>query len=225
MPVVSYATSKGGAGKTTSCIVLAGELSQFVEVVVIDADPAARLYRWSTLAPLPPNLSVVRSGGERLILDEIDAAQERARWVLVDLEGVASRTVSYAMSLSDLVLVPAGEEQQDADAALETLSEVERESRARRKTIPAAILLARTNAAVKSRLERFIATELRRRARVLEIELNRRTAFSALHNSGGTLRQLDDTDVNGVGRAIENATAHANEVITILEEARNAAAV
>ncbi len=40
MPVISFASSKGGAGKTTSAIILATELAQGTDIVLIDADPA-----------------------------------------------------------------------------------------------------------------------------------------------------------------------------------------
>ena len=222
IPVISFATSKGGAGKTTSTIILGTELAEATDVILIDADPARRLTRWSTLSALPPRLQVVTSHGERNIQDEIAAAQNRAAFVLIDLEGSASRLTSFAIAESDLVIIPSGEEQQDADAAIDTLAEIEMEGRSRRRSIPAAILFARTSAAVKSKLEKHIHSELAKVGRVMETELHRRTAFSSLHNAGGGLRQLDPADVNGIDKALLNAQAYASEVIDMLEEARNA---
>lgn len=225
MPVISFASSKGGAGKTTSCIVLGTELAEGIGVTMIDADPAGRLAHWGGLATLPRNLHFSRSGGERHIQDEIAEARRRTPFVLVDLEGSASRLTSFVVAESDLVVVPMGEEQQDADAAIETLGEVVREGRACRRDIPAVVLFARTNAAVKSKLERFIAAEMRRSVRVLDVELHRRTAFSALHNSGAGLRQLDPGEVNGIDKAIQNASAFAAAIVDVLEEGRPHAAV
>ena len=222
MPVISFASSKGGAGKTTSAIILATELAQGTDVVVIDADPAKRLTRWSNLSALPPRIDVVSSQGERSIQDEIAEAKARATFVLIDLEGSASRLASFAISESDLVIVPTGDEQQDADEAIETLAQVAMEGRARRQKIPTAILFARTNAAVKSKLEKHINGELRGATRVFETELHRRTAFSSLHNMGGGLRDLDPKEVNGIDKAISNAQAFAAEVIDMLEEVRHA---
>lgn len=223
MPVISFATSKGGAGKTTSAIILGTELAEGTDVILIDADPAQRLSRWASLAALPARLSVVTSGGERQIQGEIAAAQARAAFVLIDLEGSASRLTSFAIAESDLVIIPSGEEQQDADAAIETLAEIGMEARARRRAIPAAILFARTSAAVKSKLEKHIHAELSRAGRVFATELHRRTAFSSLHNAGGGLRQLDPADVNGIDKAILNAQDFTAEVIDMLEETRHAA--
>jgi chromosome partitioning protein len=223
MPVISFASSKGGAGKTTSAIVLATELAEGTDVVLIDADPARRLSRWSTLAPLPPRISLVTSRGERAIQDEIAAARARASFVVIDLEGAASRLNSFAIAESDLVIVPTGDEQQDADEAVETLAQIGMEGRARRREIPAVVLFARTSAAVKSKLEKHINAELRRAVRAFETELNRRTAFSSLHNMGAGLRQLDPAEVGGIDKAIANAQAFAAEVVDAVEEARHAA--
>lgn len=222
MPVISFATSKGGAGKTTSAIVLGTELAEATDVILIDGDPAKRLTRWSTLAPLPARIQVITSNGERSIQDEIAAAQRQATFVLIDLEGSANRLTSFAIAESDLVIIPSGEEQQDADAAVETLAEIEVEGRARRRSVLAAILFARTSAAVKSKLEKHIHAELAKAGRVMQTELHRRTAFSSLHNAGGGLRQLDPAEVNGIDKALLNAQAYTSEIIDLLEEVRNA---
>ena len=223
MPVISFASSKGGAGKTTSAIVLATELAQGTDVIVIDADPAGRLARWAAIRPVEGRIEVRASKGERAIQDEIADARARAAFVLIDLEGSASRLTSFAISESDLVIVPTGDEQQDAHEAIETLAQIDMEARARRHPIPSAILFARTNAAVKSKLERHINGELRQGARAFRAELNRRTAFSSLHNAGGGLHQLDPAEVNGIDKAIANAQTFAAEVVDMLEEVSHAA--
>ena len=71
---------------------------------------------------------------------------------------------------------------------------------------------------VKSRLEKFIQGQLKSAAPVFETQLHRRTSFSALHNAGAGLRQLDSKEFNGIEKAIANAQAFAAEVIDMLEE-------
>ena len=222
MPTVAFASSKGGAGKTTSAILLATELKAAgTTVAVIDADPAARLLKWSERAETKNPVHVIKSNGEKAILDEIEALSSEYAFVPIDREGSASRLSSYAIGESDLVIVPSGEEQQGTEEAIATLTEVEREGRTRRRTISAVVLFCRTNAAVKSKLEKHINKEVSAATKVLETQLHRRTAFSSLHNYGGGLRDLDPNDVNGIDKAIQKAEQFAAEVVDLLKEGQN----
>lgn len=224
MPVISFANSKGGSGKSTSALIIACELAEVADVILIDADPRRPLAAWSELSNPPKRLNVISSRGERTIQDEIDDAAARVPFVLVDLEGMASQLATFAMSASDLVIVPAQEQHQDAQAAIDTLGAVKRAGRAARRTIPAAVLLTRTRAAVKSRTARHIGEQLRALNGVLVIgpELVERDAFAALFSSGGGLRQLDPKEVNGIEKAIANASAIANEIIDLLRSNQGA---
>ena len=49
MPTIVFASPKGGAGKSTSTVVLATELAQKgVAVTVIDADPNRPVSQWAS---------------------------------------------------------------------------------------------------------------------------------------------------------------------------------
>jgi len=220
MPIISFANSKGGSGKSTTALIIACELAERADVILIDADPRRPLAAWSKLSSPPTRLRVISSEGERHIQDEIEAAAEIVPFVLIDLEGMASQLAMFAMSASDLVIIPAQEQHQDAQAAIDTLSAVKRAGRAARREIPAIMLLTRTRAAVKSRTARHISKQLRglEGVRVMQPELVERDAFAALFSSGGGLRQLDPGEVNGIPKAIENAEAIAAEVVAILRE-------
>lgn len=216
MPVITFASSKGGAGKTTSAIVLATILARSHKVTVIDADPAERLMAWSKKAELPGRLKVVKTKGERHVQDEIAKAEKTSDFVFIDLEGAQTRLNAFAMGESDLVIIPMGDEQQDAEAAIETLAELGREARAMRREIPVRILFCRTKVAVKSRLERSLNAQVRDRVGAFSTELNTRTAFSSLHNLGGTLYDMDPDEVSGLAKAIGNAELLADEVREVL---------
>jgi len=217
MGVITFASSKGGAGKTTSAIILGTTLAKHAPVFLIDADPAKRLMSWANKGKLPSNLKVYKTKGEKWIHDEIDSAKETAEYVILDLEGTASRLNAYAMGESDLVIVPMAEEHPDAEGAVETLAQVALESKAMRRKIMTRVLFANTQAAVKSRLAKSLNEQVRQQAKTFTTELNRRTAFSSLHNFGGDLYHLDPNDVSGVMKAIANAELFAEEVIELLE--------
>ena len=218
MPVISFANAKGGSGKTTATLVLGCELAESADVVIIDADPNKPITNWANKADIPERLTVIASKGQDSIYQEIDAASQIAPFVLVDLEGAGSTLATFSMQASDLVLIPANEQQQDADMALLTLAQVGNASRGARREIKTAIIFSRTKAAVKSRTNKFIANELRKNSntKVLENELVERDAYAALFSIGGSLRNLPRSDVNGIEKAIDNANAVANEIVEIL---------
>lgn len=216
MPVITFASSKGGCGKTTSAIILATTLARKNRVVAIDADPAKRLMSWSGKSKIPPKMVAYASGGEKHIHHEIDEGRKTADYVIVDLEGAATRLNAYAMAESDLVIIPMGDEQPDAEGALETLAALALEARSLRRMIPVRILFCRTMAAVKSRLQRSLNSQIRDRVGAFSVELHTRTAFSSLHNFGGSLYGMDPNEVTGLARAIGNAELFAEEVEQVL---------
>lgn len=216
MPVITFASSKGGVGKTTSAVVMATMLSRSHLVTVIDADPAGRLMRWADKAPLPGRLTVIKTRGERFIQDEIDKADQASDFVFVDLEGAQTRLNAFAMGESDLVIIPMGDEQQDAEDAIETLANLRREAKAMRREIPVRILFCRTKTAVKSRLEASLNEQVRNSVGAFTTELYARTAFASLHNLGGTLYDMDPDEVTGVAKAIGNAELLVDEMREVL---------
>ena len=59
MPIISFANPKGGAGKTTSALLLAGELAaRGARVAIIDADPEKWISQWGRLPGKPDNVTI-----------------------------------------------------------------------------------------------------------------------------------------------------------------------
>lgn len=216
MPVITFASSKGGAGKTTSAIILATTLAREYRVTLIDADPAKRLISWADKAKLPERLSVRTSQGEQYIHDEIDRAREDADYTIIDLEGAATRLNTFVMGESDLVIIPMGDEQPDAEGAIETLAQLALESRSMRREIPVRILFCRTQAAVKSRLARSLNAQVREKIGSFSTELRNRTAYSSLHSIGGTLYEMNPEEVTGINKAIANAELFVEELHNVM---------
>lgn len=222
MPVIAFANSKGGSGKTTSALLLACELAETKPVTIIDADPRHPITHWATLPSVPSNLSVVQNQSEKTILDEIEEAAASTPFVIIDLEGTASRLMSYAISQSDLVIIPMKEQQQDALAAIEVIKEIHRDMKAVRRQIPFAVLFTQSKVVAKSRTARFVAQQFRTnpKLKTFQAEINERDAFSAMFATGGSVRSMAIDAVNNVEAAIRNVEAFTEEVINILREQR-----
>ena len=139
-----------------------------------------------------------------------------SKLVLIDLEGTANVLNSRAIGKSDLVIIPMGDEQMDADDAVRTLGRVLLESEGANRKISARVLFTRVQAAVKSATEKRINAEMRANAPCFKTELHKRTGFSALHSYGGTLSDLQPQGVNGIEKCAENAQSLAAEVLEIL---------
>lgn len=217
MSVITFASSKGGAGKTTSAIILSSILSKGARVAMIDADPTARLAAWADKADLPDNIAVQASEGELAISREINAAKRVADFVVVDLPGGSDQIIPYAMGKSDLVIVPMGDSQMEAEGAIETIASLRAAAEFLDREIPFRILFTRTQAAVKSRNAKSLNAQVRDKLGGFTTELHHRTAFQSVTSFGGALQDLDPNVVGGLQKAIQNAELFAEEVLHALE--------
>lgn len=69
LPTIVFATPKGGAGKSTSAVLLATELAASgAAVTIVDADPNRPVARWGQLPGRPDSLTVIDNVSERTIV-------------------------------------------------------------------------------------------------------------------------------------------------------------
>ena len=222
MPTIVFASSKGGAGKSTSAVLLATQLAERgAEVTLIDADPNRHVAIWASKPGRPPNIRVVADVTEQTVIRQIDEAARQTAFVIVDLEGTASRMVVYAMSRADLVVIPTQASLLDALEAAAAVREVKRQEEAFRRPIRAAILLTRTSAAIRTRMLQGIAEEMREAGvrDLRALQLHDREAYRQLFALGGTVRSLDPKQVRNIDAAAQNGDAFAAEVIAMLQPA------
>ncbi|MDE0304240.1 MAG: ParA family protein [Albidovulum sp.] len=220
MPVISFANPKGGAGKTTSALILATQLSENgASVTIIDADPERWISQWGDLSGRPDNIIIVNDVSEDSIVDQIEEASRSSQFVIVDLEGTASLMVASAIGMSDLILIPLQGSSMDARGGVKTIRLINNQARMVRRAIPYCVVLTRTSAAMQSRALKNIHKQLRVNGiDVLNTGLVERAAYRDLLDFGGTLAGLDPVQVSNVNKAIENAREFAGEVVTKLKE-------
>jgi len=214
MPVISVANSKGGCGKTTLTLILATELAKNYPVTILDADPRQPIVGWASLKGKPENLTVIGNIREKNILAEIQDAAASTPFVFIDLEGTASRMISFAASESDLILIPIKEQGQDARAAVNTVialtDELGHEPNYR-------LAITQSKVIAKGRTATSVIQGLKAEGfdKFLNVELHERDAFAALHTLGGTLDELDPAMVGGLEKARKNAELITDEVIAV----------
>lgn len=223
MPVIVFANSKGGVGKSTSAVVLAQVLAhRGASVSLVDADPNQPLSQWWQRDPahIPANLTLMPNVTENTITDVIDQAAANSAFVIVDLEGSANMAVSYAIGRADLVLVPMQGSQLDADQSRRVIELIRREEKAFRREIPYAVFFTRTSPVIRSKDLSHIEADLKANAiRMLPVEMTERAAFRTIMQLGGTIYDLTTAEVSKPEAAIENAEAFARAVAALLASA------
>lgn len=227
MPVIVFANPKGGAGKTTSALLLASELSgRGASIVILDADPEKWITQWGALPGKPENITIISDVTEDSIVDQIEAAASEAQFVVIDLEGTASLMVANAIGMSDLVIIPTQGSSMDAKGAAKTIRLIRNQARMARRDIQHAVLLTRTSAAVASRAIRNVREQLSQAGiPVFETSIVERAAYRDILDYGGLLADLDRSQVSNVDKAVENARAFAGEAVARLKAAKAAAEV
>lgn len=211
MPTIVVASPKGGAGKSTTAVLLGTELAHAgAEVVMLDCDPNRSLSLWADRSPLPSRIRLLGDVAESDIVRTIKQHDQDGQIVLVDLEGVASRLVSRAISQADLVITPMRATTLDATVGVRALQLIAEEEEALDRKIAHAVVFTMTKG-VKSRQHSGIEASLAEQGvDLIEPPLMERAAFSALFEFGGDLRTMPAQ--GNMEAARENAALFAQAV-------------
>lgn len=211
MPVIATASPKGGSGKSTTSVILATELADVgAAVVLLDCDPNKSVTMWSERAPLPRNITVVSEVSEAEIIKTIQRYDADGCIVIVDLEGVASRLVSRAISQADLVITPMRATTLDASIGVRALALIAEEEEALGRKIPHAVVFTMTRAVRSKQHSGIEASLVEQGVDIIDPPLMERAAYSALFEYGGDLRTMPPQ--GNMDGALANAAAFATEV-------------
>jgi chromosome partitioning protein len=118
--VITLATSKGGAGKSTLARNLAAHwLNIGMNVAVIDADPQGSIIKRHDPNGLLSKLHVVAEPEEG-VSNLIEELKTNYNYIIVDTGGFRNRTTVRALVSSDLAIIPLKPSADDVAGALET---------------------------------------------------------------------------------------------------------
>lgn len=211
MRVIAVIGRKGGIGKTTVAVHLAGELAaRGRRVHLVDADPQGSAAQWAA----PGNLS--------LPVDHLPVTVENLKpWVgqvrkvdaetlILDCPPHLDAALGAAVGLADLALLPCGPSGLDMLAMSEVL-EVVRQAQAQRGGKPAVLIIP--NRVDRRTAEgREIVDELTKLGEQVGPALAYRSAFVRAFNTGDTVGvfaagSAADSEVKALADAIERMKA------------------
>lgn len=223
MPAISVANPKGGAGKTTLTFVLACELARSgASVAVIDADPNAIIAGWARKRTeqgkaLP--FEIIASPKESELIGLVDRLTPAHDFVLIDLEGTASRMTSRALARSHLVLIPFNLSPIDAELAANAVALIQEEAEALGREIPFRLVRSRDNAAIETKTaKRIISAIAAAELPLLTAGLVERAAYRDIFDFAVTLEELNDAETSGVSAARRNALEVARAVVEAVQQ-------
>ena len=207
--VITAANSKGGCGKSTTIIILAGEYAaQGYRVHVIDADPSKRLIRWAQAgakAGAKPDTITVSEATAANIRDEIERARDVAEVVLIDVEGSANAALTLAVAFANLVIVPATISPPDVEDGLGTIKLVRDMAHASRRDIPHGFLWSNVPPAIRSREMINLEAQVAEAKIPVISRVFQRSAFAAVFSFATTIDHLPPQEVAGIDKAKTDA--------------------
>lgn len=242
MYVITFANPKGGSGKTTSAMLLAEQIAiSGGRVAVLDLDPNANILAWAQARRAQgrevPFAVHARPQAEETV-ELIDSIGEKADYLIVDLEGSKDQIVTFALSRTDLCVIPLDGSPMEARQAAAAVKLVQTTASMIRAPIAYTLLFTRTNAAFQSTDERDVRAEMSASdIAALSVRVAKRAPYTRIFRDGVLLSELPDIvakEMEGktasvtekamkqVASAIENARDYAQAVIETLTQKRAA---
>ena len=226
MNIITMASRKGGAGKSTLTAHLAALCHQAGHrTVVIDADPQGSLTLWHSLRPdRQPDL---RSGARGIERAFAHAMVEGYEWAFIDPAASMWVVAQEAIRAATMVLIPARPGFFDLNAVRETVAA------ARERNKPYAVVL---NATPVKRDDKEAPAVVQSRAffdtlgiPVWAGQVSQRTGFVLTLAAGASISEVAPesvagTEITGLWSAVERSVAAINAAHAATGAARNQAA-
>lgn len=141
MSIITIATSKGGAGKTTLAQLLAGTIAKHGHrVAAIDADYNHSLADWANTFR-PANITIRHELDEKKIIPLAEELSDSHDLLIIDTAGAATQATVFAIGCADLVLIPCQLSSADVVEAVKTKQLVDSAAAMTKSTIPARAVL------------------------------------------------------------------------------------
>jgi len=224
VPVIAVSNPKGGAGKSTSTLLLATYLAQRgATVSVLDADPNQPIMDWKTNGKSNTSVQVIGGVKESNLMETLEGQPHQ--FIFIDLEGTASVLVSRSIALADFVIIPVQASAIDVRQASKAIRAVRDEEKVAQRSsptrkIPYKVLMTRTPApgAPVSSVQRQLESEIEAGGIPrFRTSLAERLAYKAIFVERLTLPELKDFRVGNLEAAYQNVHDLAEELVETLQ--------
>ncbi len=151
--VVSFASTKGGVGKTSLVMALTTDLRRRGRsVLLLDCDPNRHLAEWVRRRG-DDGVRAIEEITEANVRQTVQTEAPRYDTTLIDLAGFGNLTMLYAFSVSDAVLIPTQQSFMDVKETVRTFRVVSDSVGVLRHTPACGVVIVRTQAAIRSRVD------------------------------------------------------------------------
>jgi chromosome partitioning protein len=223
MPIViSAINGKGGAGKSTIIMNVAGEYAlRGSAVAIVDMDPRSNLTQWWSDCrqkdAQADGIEVFGHKTARAVGSFLDRAAGRFEYILIDTPGEDTAIVDPVIGWSNLVLSPIQASKREVLGAIDCFESVQRVNHALRRSCRHGVLRTRVSLTVRH-------TELYRKVRpiiedkvgsyLFQTEVMERNVYKDIQNGTGTLQMQDLTEA--VAKARRETKGVVEEIDTLL---------
>ena len=210
--ILTFASSKGGVGKSTTCAAIASALAlDGARVLLVDLDQNRTLERWSRKAPIQ-GLTVSATDPNKFgaFFRDSEASGEFDH-ICIDLPGSREVTLFKALARSDLVVIPAQASEPDLREALVVVGDIRDVGDTTGRAIPYRLLLTKVYP-LRTRVTDFAYAELARLGLPLfRTALVERSAYREMFLNG---RPPTVTEAGkGAGLEVQNLLAEIQAIV------------
>ncbi|WP_371933197.1 ParA family protein [Bradyrhizobium sp. CCGUVB23] len=213
--IFAVANPKGGSGKTTVAIILAGEFARHgYSAAIIDADPQGSSYQWHASSVArgvsPDGIDLVRAPDANALAQAIERL-DAYDVVVIDTPGYYGEALIQSALRADLVVLPCKAHTFDASQVVRTIRNLERH--AAESNLPMSqhrVLLNEYDSLDRNTrpLREVLAYFNAEGVPVCANTLYRRVTYRSMTSGYGTLYQMNDKD-----ESIRKARYNADQVV------------